>query len=110
MGSVITQKDTKTPNGRMAEWQNAGSKAMKSNGRKCLLRFVGMPSACRGDALHYRREGISTKQRRHRNEAWKALERVKENYFTILTKIFVKIFGGFKNYSYLCSAFEMHCE
>ena len=68
-------------NGRMAGWQNTVRTGMRSKDGfaflisfQCLLRFVGMPGVCRGDALHYRREGISTKQRRHRNEAWKALK------------------------------------
>ena len=104
-------------NGRMAGWQNTVRRGMRSKDGfaflisfQCLLRFVGMSGASRADALHYIREGIRTKQRRHRNETWKALEQIEGIFFTILTQLFVKIFGGFNKYSYFCNAIEKRCE
>jgi len=68
----------KWQDGRMAEYGEDGMRSKDGFAFlisfQCLLRLIGMSGASRGDALHYRREGISTKQRRHRNEVWKALE------------------------------------
>ena len=68
-----------------------------------------MSCVARENALHYIVEGISTKHRKHRDEAWKASESHIDRRFVQFAEFVLKIapirglkFGIAHFYSYLC--------